>query len=120
MKTIFQAVVVQVGEMVRDIAAENVLIFFDKKAPQELHDIAVLHEGGNLAEDIVAGDVFVIDDARYPIIFVGDKVNPAVKELGHVSVKYGGATEDMPGSICIDAANVPAPEAGDVIQILRA
>jgi PTS system glucitol/sorbitol-specific IIA component len=119
MKTLFQAVVTRIGEMVPDIVAENVLIFFDKKAPKELHDVAVLHEGGDLAEDIRIGDLLMIENGRYEVIFVGDKVNSSVRDLGHVSVKFGGATEDMPGSICIRAEKLPVPKVGAVVRFVR-
>jgi PTS system glucitol/sorbitol-specific IIA component len=119
MKTLFQAVVVQIGEMVEDIAKENILIFFDAKAPKELHDVAVLHEGGSVVEDVRVGDRLMIDDKSYEIIFVGDKVNSALRDLGHVSVKFGGATEDMPGSICVRADQIPVPSVGDVLQFVR-
>lgn len=120
MKTIFETKVTAVGEDVPIILQEKVMILFDEKAPKELHDVAYVHRGGALLDDIQAGDViwFGMDD--FKILFVGEQVNTTMKELGHLSINFSGSqTSDLPGTMCIEAKPIPEIGIGTSIKILR-
>lgn len=120
MKVKFEATITAIGEEVPAILNENVLILFDEKVPKELHDVAVLHTGGQLLEDIKASDTLWIDDHSFEIYFVGEKVNSSIRELGHVSINFEGKRlTDLPGTVCIEAKSMPALRPNGIIRILK-
>jgi PTS system glucitol/sorbitol-specific IIA component len=120
MNTIYSAAVTGIGSDVPMIVEESMLIFFDEKAPKELHDVAVVHRNGRYTSDIRNDDLLVIDEARYPIILVGDAVNATLRDLGHFTVNFTGNTENaLPGSIYVQASAVPEVSAGSTFRFIR-
>ncbi|KEQ21557.1 PTS glucitol/sorbitol transporter subunit IIA [Paenibacillus tyrfis] len=120
MQTLYDATITGIGSDVPLIAEENVLIFFDEKAPKELHDVAVLHKNGGLSGEVKAGDKFVLDGAEFRIAFVGDTANSSIRELGHFTVNFTGNTsEALPGTIYVEAASIPEIESGAIYRFIR-
>ena len=106
MTVILETHVTAIGEMVEQLLQEQTFILFDESAPEELHDISVLHSGQTFTGDIQPGDTLRIGEETFEIYFVGDQVNQSIRELGHVTFKFKGSTEDMPGSICTEAKEI--------------
>lgn len=119
MSIIFETRVTQKGEMVDQLMKEHALVLFDETAPKELHEISVLHAGKKVYQEVEPGDVLVIDGHEFEIYFVGDRANQSLKELGHVTFKFDGSKEDMPGSICIEPKEMPEIQSDSLIQIVR-
>jgi PTS system glucitol/sorbitol-specific IIA component len=119
MSIIFEAMTTKIGEMVPDFAKENMLILFDETVPKELHDIAILHTSRKHFGDIVLGDILIIAGTSYRIGFVGGVANKTIQEMGHVTLKFNGEADDLPGSICVEEKPVPNVNPGSLIQIIR-
>ena len=119
MSVILETQVTTIGEMVTQLLEENTLILFDDSAPEELRDISVLHSGKKVNGDIQPGDTLHIGEETFEIYFVGDRANQSIRELGHVTFKFNGSKEDMPGSICVEAKAIPTIQKGTLIQVTR-
>ncbi|UUZ79825.1 PTS glucitol/sorbitol transporter subunit IIA [Paenibacillus sp. P26] len=120
MQNLYEATITEIGTDVPFIIEENVVIFFDEKAPKELHDVAVVHKNGALLSDIAAGDTFLYNETRYRVIFVGDTANATIRDLGHYTLNFTGDTsETLPGSIYVEKADVPELKAGTVFRFVR-
>ncbi|WP_019535978.1 PTS glucitol/sorbitol transporter subunit IIA [Paenibacillus ginsengihumi] len=120
MRTLYEATITEIGTDVPFIIEEHVVIFFDVRAPKELHDVAVVHQGGALHSDIAAGDTFLYNGTRYRVIFVGDTANASIRDLGHYTLNFTGDTsETLPGSIYVEKADVPELKPGAVFKFVR-
>lgn len=119
MTVIFEATVSQIGELVAEFAAQNMLILFDEIAPEELHDVTVLLTRRKQIAEIAVGDMLMISGIQYPITFVGHTANQSLMELGHITIKFDSGSEDLPGTVCVEKAVVPPIQVGTVIQIIR-
>jgi PTS system glucitol/sorbitol-specific IIA component len=120
MKILYDATIAEIGADVPMIIEENMLIFFDHKAPKELHDIAVVHKDGSLTDEIGAGDKLVLGSSEFSILFVGDAANSTLREMGHFTVNFSGdLTETLPGSIYVNASSVPDVTPGMPLRFLR-
>lgn len=108
MKTIYESTVTEIGADVDMFLEEKMMIIFNESAPQELHDIAVLHRIAPLEGHITVGDELAFDDQTYKITFVGEKVNETVSEFGHCTISFNGADHaDLPGTLCVEAKEMP-------------
>jgi PTS system glucitol/sorbitol-specific IIA component len=120
MTTLYNATVTGIGSDVPLIVEENMLIFFDEKAPKELHDVAVVHRNGTWTEEIRTGDIFVLGEAVYPILLVGGTVNDTLRDLGHFTVNFTGDTSNpLPGSLYVKAESVPEVAPGSTFGFTR-
>lgn len=119
MSVIFEVRATQIGDLVEQFAQEKMLILFDEVAPKELHDVVVLHTDRSNAGDVQVGDQLVIDGEAFPIYVVGEKANQTMQELGHVTFKFIGEKEDLPGTICVEEKPIPLIKPGSLIQIIR-
>lgn len=119
MTVLFEVTATKIGELVAKFAKEKLLILFDENAPAELHDITVLHTNRKNAGEITKNDVLVIDGQSFHISFVGETANKTIQELGHVTIKFDGAQEDLPGTICVEDKPVPNVQVGSKIQFIR-
>ena len=98
----------------------NYIIIFDKTAPQDLKDIAVVHCGGNIALPIAVGDKVNLCGQSYTITAIGDTAENTLKELGHCTLSFSGDVNDMlPGQIMLDGDTLDTSNliAGGKIQI---
>ncbi|MEW5959340.1 MAG: PTS glucitol/sorbitol transporter subunit IIA [Chloroflexota bacterium] len=119
-KVKYQSTVVKIGSAAQEFINEGILVFFGMGAPEELAEIAILHEHDQLVEKVVAGDTLVIDDNSIPILSIGEVANENLANLGHFVVKFNGLSEpEMPGDISV-SSSAPRPDVklGTVIKIL--
>ena len=116
----FEATVAEIGEMVQQLADEKMLILFNQSAPKELRDVAVMHRDQTNEGEVQVGDTLVLGDESYQILFVGDKANDTLRDLGHVTLKFNGEKNDLPGSICLEDKPLPALTTGMVIKVVGA
>ncbi|PTL37522.1 PTS glucose transporter subunit IIABC [Alkalicoccus saliphilus] len=99
---------------------ENMLILFHEDVPQELKEIAVVHNNKNLQNKVESGDYLVLNEEKFEILFVGSKANETLEEMGHATIQFNGqSTSDLPGTICVEAKTIPALEAAQEIKIIR-
>ena len=117
---IYATEVVAVGPMVGELARGGVVILFGEQAPQELHEISVLHRSSTALGGPVAGDHVVLGSTVLPVLAVGDVVADNLLALGHLDLKADGrSTPAMPGDVCVPAGTLPEVQVGQTIRLLR-
>lgn len=108
MKTIYQSTVIEIGADVDMFLEEKMMIIFNDSAPKDLRDIAIIHDIAPFEGEIEVGDELAFDNQTYKITFVGAKVNETVSELGHCTIAFNGADQaDLPGTLCVEAKEMP-------------
>ncbi|MFD2830488.1 PTS glucitol/sorbitol transporter subunit IIA [Corticicoccus populi] len=109
--------IMELGSEWEMIKSENMVILFNHHSPQELKDISVVHDG-EVTQDVEAGDVLVLHETEYEILFVGDKANETLRELGHATFKFNDESNaDLPGTICLQKKAIPDLEVGQKVII---
>lgn len=93
------------------------LIIFDDNAPEELAEISVLHEEGEIKKDIEVGDIIVFGENEYTVTAVGTEAMITLRELGHCTFKFTGNSEaEVPGQIELKGEKYPEIKVGDCIN----
>ena len=97
------------------------IIIFNNDAPPELADISVLHTKGELLADPEVGDTLTICGSSFEITAVGWEALVTLRELGHCTLSFNGATEaERPGMIELKGTAVTEQQltAGGKIEII--
>ncbi|MRG86784.1 PTS glucitol/sorbitol transporter subunit IIA [Salinibacillus xinjiangensis] len=120
-ETVYSTVVTKLGESVNEFLEQGMLITFKDNAPAELAEFCILHSENNLRKDIQAGDVLTIgSEHSYQVTAVGEAVNKNLQSLGHITLRFDGATEpDLAGTLSLEAKDISAINIGDEIKIER-
>jgi PTS system glucitol/sorbitol-specific IIA component len=144
----YQGVIQEIGPTVPEFLQflpYEMLIFFGKTAPAELRTLSLIHNGTQLASELVAGDYLkfsppstteqpqpyrltTMGETRmgdtdtqqpqwYRLTAVGEKVNANLAELGHVVVHFDGATKaNVPGAVSVEPALEALPTVGTTFE----
>ena len=144
----YQGVIQEIGSTVSEFLQflpYEMLIFFGETAPAELRALSLIHNGTQLASELVAGDYLkfsppstteqsqpyhlatmgergmVDTDTQQPqwyrLTAVGEKVNANLAELGHVVVHFDGASKaKLPGAISVEPALEALPTVGTTFE----
>jgi PTS system glucitol/sorbitol-specific IIA component len=116
--TKYQARITAIGPLVSEFVDAGILVFFGQTAPPELAEFSILHDGTHLEGVVSAGDRLCLDDHVYQVLAVGDVANKNLDTLGHLVVKFSGATvPQLPGDVCVEAAPLPKLELGMSFRI---
>ena len=94
------------------------IIFFHEDAPAYIADFCYLinPEGGDY--DIRIGDSLLIGSEQYPVTAIGDVAVQNFEALGHLTVKFDGATEPaQPGTMHV-SGKIPDINAGTRIEFI--
>ncbi len=96
------------------------VVIFDRNAPEELAEIAILHEHAELTADPAVGDTMIFCGKTYEVTAVGEEAIHTLRTLGHCSLLFTGADEpELSGQIVLKGE--PLTEAdvkvGGVIQL---
>lgn len=114
----YEARITQIGPSVSEFVEQNILVFFGSNAPEELAEFSVLHDGKELAQPVVPGDVIYLGEKKYGVLAVGEVANANLANLGHLIVKFNGETKpEMPGDVCVEAKPISSLEPGLVLRI---
>ena len=118
---IYEMKVTAIGAPVADfLQKERLLVTYEQGAPPELAEISVLHSHGPLASPVQVGDVIDIGRTGFPVTAVGYVANQNLEGLGHLTVKFDGATVPaMPGFVHVAGGDPPEIRVGMRIRILR-
>ncbi len=120
MEKLYESKIIEIGTMAEELLKEDMMVIFNDTAPPELRDICFVHEKTELADAIKAGDWLTIGEEQYKIHFVGDTANDTIRDLGHATLKFNGASSsDLPGHICVDVKPAPAIKPGTNIVFSR-
>jgi PTS system glucitol/sorbitol-specific IIA component len=116
-----ESVVSSIGPMALDFEEDKVLIFFGPQAPDELREVAIIHEVVKSdITSITAGQHFHIDDQEYQVVSVGTEACHNLLELGHISVYFSEPPADiLPGSIYVSPSVFPKISVRSKIQFLN-
>lgn len=115
----YATTVTQVGSLVPDFADKGMLIFFGANAPAELHDMSVLHDPEVTVGGLEVGDVVVLDDVEFPILAMGAVANENLVNIGHIDLKFNGATTPpLPGDVCLPDNPPPTLAVGSTFRVL--
>jgi len=105
---VYDTIVTSVGELVPDFRNAGMLVFFGANAPEELHDICILHNVTSQGEKLLAGDVVHIGESELTILAVGYVASDNLMNLGHLNLKANGLTNpEMPGDVNIAEQELP-------------
>ena len=114
-----KSVVKEIGVLVPTFKEDKIVILFGPQAPQELRELAVIHEFENLTEEpLVEGGTIQFGEELFTITAVGTLANNNFKELGHISIYFQEPMEEvLPGAIFAAPHNFPTINEGTVISI---
>jgi len=114
----YRAKVLAVGDMVPELLEQGIVVLFDDRAPKELQEIAIVHTGSSLAQDVVKGDFVILGNSVYTVTAVGEVANRNLNNIGHVCLKFDArTTPELPGDIHLKGDGLPQIEIGDTISI---
>ena len=89
-------------------------ILFNDDAPDGLSDICVLHTKSEIYEDPEIGDTLKIGSKEFIITAVGYEALHTLKELGHCTLNFTGASEAaLPG--CLMLLGCEKMKASDIV-----
>lgn len=117
-----KSIVQNIGEMALDFKEEKILILYGPEAPQELKDIAVIHEFEDKTNlTLEAGGTIIIGGQEYQLEGVGSEATKNLKELGHISIYFNKKPEDiLPGAVYARPHELPQIRKGSFIEFLPA
>ena len=111
--------VTEIGPLVSEFIACNILVFFKEGVPPELAELSILHEAGPLQADIVPDDQVIVGDQTYRVTAVGEVANKNIRNLGHMILKCNGRSEpELPGDLCVEEKSLPHIEVGTIIRVV--
>lgn len=113
----YSLLITAVGEYVKDYLREQKLILFSDSAPDDIAYYCALHQGGDLNTQLAPGQVMTINDVVYRITAVGNVATENLKQLGHITLSFDGASNaELPGTVHIEGAPPPEIHPGDRIS----
>jgi glucitol/sorbitol PTS system EIIA component len=116
----YQSTVTEIGSEVEIFQSENMMVIFNDTAPADLRTIGVIHKEADLLEDVEEGDFLEVAGETYEILFVGNKVNDTLKELGHCTIMFNGETSaDLPGTMTVEKKPLPQVKVDSEIRIVK-
>ncbi|MBB5179910.1 PTS system glucitol/sorbitol-specific IIA component [Planomicrobium koreense] len=118
----YEANIKEIGEEVGIFAEENMMVIFNDTVPAELRSFAVIHEKADLQHQVEVGDILEINDESYEILFVGNKVNETLRDIGHCTISFSGevSADLLPGTMCVEKKVMPELALGAAIRIYKA
>lgn len=108
----------EIGPSAEAFFGEKMLILFGENAPAELREFCLLIDINAVEDDINVGDTLQLGENTYKITAVGDAVRQNLAQLGHITLKFDGATEaELPGTLYLEDSEVTGVNAGAEIKI---
>lgn len=118
--TVYQTIINKMGSSVEAFLDEKMLILFGENAPAELADYCLLIDVNATEGDIEAGDQLILGEKSYQITAVGDAVMKNLNSLGHITLKFDGATApELPGTLYLEESDITPVTVGDSIKIVK-
>lgn len=111
--------VMEIGESVPEFKEEMLVILFGTSATPELKPISVIHEFNDTPDNVLqVGAKIQLGDQTYTINQVGSSANQNFEELGHVSIYFRSAQEEvLPGAVIASPKVFPTINVGDELKI---
>ena len=118
MGIIYENTVKGKGELASAFLEEKTIILFGDSAPDTLKDYCYSIDVKDAAAAIEAGQTLEIDGKQFKIVLVGDVVQKNLEALGHISIRFTGESDGLPGTIVVEDSEVPVLDVGSVIRTL--
>jgi glucitol/sorbitol PTS system EIIA component len=119
MKTIYQNNVKNIGPMANAFLEEKMFILFGTGAPQDLKDFCYNIDVVAADGEIQAGQKLFINNEEYTITAVGNLVQQNLTTLGHITLRFDGATTpELPGTLYLENKEIPSIELGTELMII--
>ncbi len=115
----YEARITAIGPLVSEFTQAGILVLFGQSAPDEVAEFALLHDGQTLAAPVTPGDQLWLGEESFQILAVGEVANTNLGNLGHLVLKFNGATTpELPGDVCVEARPLPAVPIGLTLKIV--
>ena len=97
----------------------NFVIIFNDNAPEELADLAILHEISTLQSVPEPSDIVKLGKKLFKVSAVGHEVPHTLATLGHCTMAFGGGEAYRPGCLMLEGDPISAEDIviGDTIEI---
>lgn len=106
--TIYKTIVTEVGSEAEQFKAEQMIILFGENVPDDLKAYTYRITRNPLEGSIEKGGSVSIGSEHYPITAVGNLVNKNLADLGHITIKFDGASvATLPGTLHVAADQMP-------------
>ena len=116
----YQVTIKGKGAMIDAFREEGIFVTFGDNAPDTLKDFCYSIDVNPVDGEVTPGCKLVIDGKEFKIVKVGEVANENLKNLGHVTYNFGGEdAECLPGTICMEKAELPALDIGSTIAIVK-
>jgi PTS system glucitol/sorbitol-specific IIA component len=116
---IYSSKIVKIGEQAHLFLEEGIVVFFGDNAPEELQDVAVVHELQDITGEIEVGTTINLSNEALVVTAVGPVANENFINLGHLVLKLDSATEAaLPGDVSCSFTNKPEIKVEDRIEII--
>lgn len=121
----YRAVISEIGPMVSEFVPHGILILFGETAPEELREVALVHNGTQLISNLDVGDFLKFSPPAgdqkpywYRLTAVGDVASSNLAELGHLVIHFDGAsTASLPGTISVEPSLAGLPDAETTFEL---
>ncbi|MGN0417900.1 PTS glucitol/sorbitol transporter subunit IIA [Anaerostipes faecalis] len=116
----YQVTIKGKGAMVDAFCGEGIFVTFGDNAPDTLKDFCYSIDVAPVNGEVKPGCKLVIDGKEFEIVKVGEVANENLANLGHVTYNFNGIDgECLPGTICVEKAELPALDIGSTIAIVE-
>ena len=116
---IFRSKVLHIGNQAFSFFEEDkLIIMYGTSADQHLREYSVVIEMEELHGSLQDGMTLCFEDQKFTIVNVGHKVNETLKELSHVTLRFGEEAELLPGSIQLKEIPKTLPKVGSTILVM--
>ncbi|HGY1014645.1 TPA: PTS glucitol/sorbitol transporter subunit IIA [Aeromonas salmonicida subsp. smithia] len=113
---LYRTQVTQIGKFATESLNENMMIIFNDNAPKDVADYCFIHPDAELNGEILVGGQFLLGAISYPITAVGCVVSHNLDALGHITIRFDGASEaEYPGTVHVNGTCPKALEIGTEI-----
>jgi len=115
---VFETEITSIGPEAEQFKAEKMMILFGKEAPATLADYCYNIKVTPVQGSIETGGKLMIGNSSFDITSVGNVVQKNLEDLGHITIKFDGATEaELPGTLYVEAKEMPIIKSGTQIVI---
>ncbi|MTD25338.1 PTS glucitol/sorbitol transporter subunit IIA [Erwinia sorbitola] len=120
MKTVYESTFIAVGGCAGEALDDHFLITFGEGAPGDVADYCFIHRPEvRGTAPLVAGTVITIGEYSWPVTAVGEVAELNLRELGHITVKFDGATAaEFPGTVHVAGLTPAGIEPGQKFRVL--
>lgn len=116
--SVYQTKINSFGPMAEMFQEENMIVLFGNDAPEDLAEFTYNIDVNPVNGKIEEGMTVQIGGESYQITAVGNVVEKNLNDLGHITIKFDGATEaDLAGTLYVEAKEMPSIDVGTEIVI---